>query len=62
MRVMKCPRCGKEDLEIVRYTDWDWLETLYYPLCHSCGFTTREAFGSEELAMSWLKFKYNTQI
>ena len=43
MENIKCPKCRAE-IEIIRETNWDNLDTYLYPVCKQCGWTTKEVF------------------
>lgn len=43
MELNHCPLCGGE-LQVVRETNWDNLDTYLYPVCKKCGWTTKEVF------------------
>lgn len=49
-----CPKC-KAPIEIVSFTNFDNLVTDYYPLCHECGWTTRNTYSSKEAAVADIK-------
>lgn len=42
-------------IKIVRDTNWDTLVTCFYPVCESCGATTRNVFDSREQVVEYLK-------
>jgi hypothetical protein len=48
-----CPRCKKQ-LELVRATDWDNLETYFYPKCNHCNFSTRHTFETEAMVVAFM--------
>lgn len=41
--IIKCPKCNYE-VEIVKETNWDNLNTYLYPVCNKCKWTTKEVF------------------
>jgi predicted nucleic-acid-binding Zn-ribbon protein len=47
MKNIICPKCRAE-IEIVRETNWDSLDTYSYPVCRKCGWTTKEVFYNPE--------------
>lgn len=51
---LKCPRCGKP-LDIKQYTNFDNLETYYYPLCRNCNFTTKEVYYDKKYLATLIK-------
>lgn len=53
-KIMSCPRCGSP-LAIIKYTNWDNLETYMYPLCQTCSFTSRSVFDTREQIANYLK-------
>ena len=57
MFILLCPKC-KNELKIIRYTDWDNLETYLYPRCEKCNWTTYSTFTSEKQLKAYFDFFY----
>ena len=59
-KLIKCPRCNYE-VNIIRTTNWDNLETYLFPLCGKCAWTTIEVFDNEcqiEQYIEQIKMKF----
>ena len=54
---IKCPRCCSE-LDIIKETNWDNLDTYLYPICNKCKWTTKEVFYNLLQIKEYIK--YNT--
>lgn len=52
---MLCPKC-KNEVKIIRYTNWDSLETYLYPKCENCNWTTYFTFTAEKQLETYFKF------
>lgn len=45
--LIDCPFCGKT-AEVIRYTNWDNLETYFYLYCPHCNKSSKQTFQTIE--------------
>lgn len=54
---IKCPRCNSE-IRIIKESNWDNLDTYFYPVCDNCKWTTKEVFYNIAQIKEYLKTNF----
>lgn len=53
---VRCPKCNFK-IKIIRETDWDFLETYFYPICEKCKWGTPAIFRNEKQVLDYIELE-----